>query len=80
MRKIIGSCQLIPNIMHGCAIWDYDGNTDTIYDRLKSCKEKGAVGIGELMINRRLDDPFFRSLFEAAGKLHLPVTFHMSLK
>lgn len=57
---------------------DYDGNTDTIYDRLKTCKEKGAIGIGELMINRRLDDPFFHRIFEAAGKLHLPVTFHMS--
>lgn len=57
---------------------DYDGNKETIYDRLLACKEKGAIGIGELMINRRLDDPFFRSLFEAAGKLHLPVTFHMS--
>lgn len=57
---------------------DYDGNTDTIYERLKTCKEKGAVGIGELMINRRLDDPFFNKIFEAAGKLQLPVTFHMS--
>ena len=30
------------------------------------------------MINRRLDDPFFCRLFDAAGKLKLPVTFHMS--
>lgn len=57
---------------------DYDGNSETIYERLLACKEKGAVGIGELMINRRLDDPFFRRLFDAAGKLKLPVTFHMS--
>lgn len=57
---------------------DYDGNPETIYDRLLACKEKGAVGIGELIINRRLDDPFFHRLFEAAGKLKLPVTFHMS--
>ena len=48
------------------------------YDRLSVCKEKGAVGIGELMINRRLDDPFLNAVFEAAGKLNLPVTFHMS--
>ena len=34
---------------------DYDGNLETVYDRLAACKEKGAVGIGELMINRRLD-------------------------
>ena len=57
---------------------DYDGNPETIYDRLLACKEKGAVGIGELIINRRLNDPFFHRLFEAAGKLKLPVTFHMS--
>lgn len=57
---------------------DYDGNPETIYDRLLACKEKGAVGIGELIINRRLNDPFFHRLFEAAGKLNLPVTFHMS--
>ena len=57
---------------------DYDGNGDTIYDRLLACKEKGAIGVGELMINRRLDEPFFHRLFEAAGKLHMPVTFHMS--
>lgn len=30
------------------------------------------------MINRRLDDPFLNAVFEAAGKLNLPVTFHMS--
>lgn len=57
---------------------DYDGNPETIYDRLLACREKGAVGIGELIINRRLDDPFFHWLFEAAGRLKLPVTFHMS--
>ena len=57
---------------------DYDGNPETIYDRLLACKEKGAVGIGELIINRRLDDPFFHRLFEAAGRMKLPVTFHMS--
>ena len=57
---------------------DYDGDPKTVYDRLSVCKEKGAVGIGELMINRRLDDPFLNAAFEAAGKLNLPVTFHMS--
>ena len=57
---------------------DYDGNPETIYDRLLACREKGAVGIGELIINRRLDDPFFHRLFESAGRLKLPVTFHMS--
>lgn len=51
---------------------------DTVFDRLKLYKSQGAVGIGELMINRPLDDPFLEVLFEAAGELELPVTFHMS--
>ena len=51
---------------------------ETVYDRLKTYKEQGAVGIGEFLINRRLDDPLLRAVFDAAGKLHLPITFHMS--
>ena len=57
---------------------DYDGNPETVYARLLACKEKGAIGVGEVIINRRLDDPFLHAMFDAAGKLDLPVTFHMS--
>ena len=57
---------------------DDDGNCDTVYDRLAACKEKGAIGIGELIINRRLDDPFLVAIFDAAEKLDMPVTIHMS--
>ena len=48
---------------------------ETIYDRLRTYKEQGAVGIGEVMLHRSLADPFFSALFEAAGALELPVTF-----
>lgn len=51
---------------------------ETVRDRLAEYKSQGAVGIGELMINRRLDDPFLQAVFAAAGELELPVTFHMS--
>lgn len=51
---------------------------ETIRERLALYKSQGAIGIGELMINRRLDDPFLRKIFVAAGELKLPVTFHMS--
>ena len=51
---------------------------ETVLERLARYKAQGAVGIGELIINRRLDDPFLETVFEAAGKLGLPVTFHMS--
>ena len=51
---------------------------ETVYDRLAACKEAGAVGIGELMINRWIDDPLLWAVFAAAETLRLPVTFHMS--
>ena len=51
---------------------------ETVYDRLKAFKAQGAIGVGELAVNRRLDDPFLQSLFAAAEKLDMPVLFHMS--
>lgn len=50
----------------------------TVYDRLKSYQDQGAVGIGEFMVNQRMDSPFIQSVFAAAEKLNLPVLFHMS--
>ena len=51
---------------------------EPVYDRLARFKSQGAVGVGELTTNRRLDDPFLQELFAAAEKLELPVTIHMS--
>lgn len=51
---------------------------ETVESRLAACKAQGAVGIGELALNRWLDDPFLWAVFAAAEKLALPVTFHMS--
>ncbi|MBQ3257655.1 MAG: amidohydrolase [Oscillospiraceae bacterium] len=51
---------------------------ETVYDRLKHYKEQGAIGVGELTVNRRLDDPFLQALFAAAEQLDMPVTIHMS--
>ncbi len=53
-------------------------NPETVYERLAEYKSQGAIGVGELTINRRLDDPFLQKVFEAAEKLELPVTIHMS--
>lgn len=53
-------------------------NPDTVYDALKYYKEKGAVGVGELTCNLPLTHPTLRALFDAAGKLGMPVTLHMS--
>ena len=51
---------------------------EPVYDRLARFKAQGAIGVGELTTNRRLDDPFLQELFAAAEKLELPVTIHMS--
>lgn len=50
----------------------------TVYDRLAEYKRQGAVGVGELTINKRLDNHFLQAVFAAAEKLELPVTIHMS--
>ena len=59
-----------------CAV-DLKGK-EPVYDRLARFKAQGAIGIGELTVNRRLDDPFLQELFAAAEKLDMPVTIHMS--
>lgn len=51
---------------------------DTVYETLRKYKEQGAVGVGELTCNLPLTDPALQALFEAAGKLGLPITLHMS--
>ena len=51
---------------------------ESVYDRLARYKGEGAIGVGELMYNHRLDDPFLQEVFAAAEKLGLPVTIHMS--
>lgn len=50
----------------------------TVYKRLETYKHQGAVGIGELTINKRLDCSFLQAVFSAAEKLEMPVTIHMS--
>lgn len=51
---------------------------EPVYDRLARYKAQGAIGIGELTYNHRLDDPFLQEIFAAAEKLDMPITIHMS--
>ena len=53
-------------------------NQDTVYERLAKYKAEGAVGVGELTINKPLTDSFIQAIFAAAEKLDMPVTIHMS--
>ena len=76
-------CRKICEVFKDKYVWmcnlDYN-NEDSIYERLSLYKEQGAVGIGEFMINRKLNDTFIQKVFEAAEKLDLPILFHMSPK
>lgn len=51
---------------------------EQVYDLLAKYKKAGAVGIGELVLNRRINDPLVEAVFAAGEKLSLPITFHMS--
>lgn len=53
-------------------------NAETVYETLRKYKDLGAVGVGELTCNIPMLDPALRALYEAAGKLELPITLHMS--
>ena len=70
-------CKAYPDHFAWMCMLDHE-NPDTVYDRLAEYKKQGAIGVGELTINKRLDDPFLQKVFEAAEKLNLPLTIHMS--
>ena len=70
-------CKKYPEHFAWMCMLDYE-NEATIYDRLAEYKRQGAIGVGELTINKRLDDSFLQAVFTAAEKLSMPVTIHMS--
>ena len=70
-------CQQFPERYAWMCAVDPKGK-EPVYDRLARFQAQGAIGVGELTTNRRLDDPFLQELFAAAEKLGLPVTIHMS--
>ena len=76
-------CRKICNLFKDKYAWmcnlDYN-NEDSIYERLSLYKEQGAVGIGEFMVNRKVNDSFIQKVFKVAEELNLPILFHMSPK
>lgn len=70
-------CQKYPQYFAWMCMLD-EKDKDTVYDRLAEYKRQGAVGVGELTINKKLNDPFLQEVFAAAQKLQMPVTIHMS--
>ena len=73
-RKI---CEKYPEYFAWMCMLD-EKDKSTVYDRLVEYKRQGAVGVGELSINKPLSDSFLQAVFAAAEKLELPVTLHMS--
>ena len=70
-------CEKYPEHFSWMCNLDYV-DIDTVYDRLAKYKSEGAIGIGEIMINKKIDDLFLDKIFESAEKLDMPVLFHMS--
>ena len=75
------SCRIIAELYQDRYAWMcglYETEPETVFERLKQYREEGAVGVGELAVNHRLDHPFLEAVFQAAEALGLPVLFHMS--
>ena len=70
-------CEKYPEHFSWMCNLDYV-DIDTVYDRLAKYKSEGAIGVGEIMINKKIDDLFLDKVFESAEKLDMPVLFHMS--
>lgn len=78
-RALAALCRQYPERYRWMCNLD-DRHPETIEQRLAEYKQQGAVGVGEIMLHKRLDDPFLQALFSAAQKLQLPVLIHMSPK
>ena len=82
-RELVGNaaCRRMaaehPGVLYWMCNFDPDA-PETVMDRMKRYRDMGAVGVGELMINRGIDDPMIQEIFRCAEILEMPVTFHMS--
>lgn len=69
-------CSRFPEKFHW--LCNINETEEQVYETLLACKKKGAVGIGELMINQRMDSPLLQTVFASAQDLEMPILFHMS--
>lgn len=75
-QECIEICSRFPSFSWNC---NFDAeNPETVFDRMARYKEMGAVGVGELCINERMDSPMLTAVFSAAERMEMPVLFHMS--
>lgn len=67
-----------PNRFKYMASIDINQKFDGILSDLKKQKTLGAIGVGELVVNKSIDDKDIQSLFKACEIENMPVLFHMS--
>ena len=70
--------ELYPGFFHFSCNLSEDDDPRAVYDLMCRYKEMGAISVGELAINQWIGSPLITAIFEAAERLKLPVTFHMS--
>lgn len=70
--------EMYPGFFHFSCNFCEDDDPRAVYDLMCRYKEMGAISVGELAINQWISSPLITAVFEAAEKLQLPVTFHMS--
>ena len=76
-EEICQAASMVPGVYH------WMGNLDpihpeTVEERLRQLKQKGAVGVGEFAANFWIGTEFIEAVFAAAERLELPILCHMS--
>lgn len=74
-------CEAICSAVGGRLAWmcNFDPVCpETLRERMADLKSRGAVGVGEVMINQWMNSEFLEALFASAEELDLPVICHMS--
>ncbi len=57
---------------------DTDQTYDGILEDVRKEKSRGAIGIGELVVNKSIEDEDIRNLFKACQEEKMPILFHMA--
>ena len=68
--RLIPFCNIDPRIRNSSPSTGF-------YDMLKEHRENGAKGFGEMLAGLEIDDPRLLAIYEACGRLKLPVMLHL---
>ncbi|MHB1456156.1 MAG: amidohydrolase family protein [Armatimonadota bacterium] len=78
---VLRICKRFPDrFIPFCNIDPRRRNSDTstdFYGMLKQYKERGCKGFGEVLPGLYIDDPRLQMIYEACGKLDMPIAFHL---